>query len=56
MTLRNWLKCNTRKCCANVLTEDDVITLRRGSFPSSWLDMEVEDEIDEGDFIDLWLR
>ena len=55
MTFRNWKKYNKRKCCANVLVEDEVITLRN-NFPSSWLDMEVEDIVDEGDFVDLWLR
>lgn len=56
MIFKAWLKCNTRQCCANVLVGDEVITRKRGNFPKSWLDMEVEDEIDEGDFVDVWLR
>lgn len=28
----------------------------RGDIPKAWLDMEVEEEVDEGDVIELWLR
>ena len=48
MILKTWLKQNTRQCCANILVGDDVETHKRGDIPKSWLDMEVEDVIDEG--------
>lgn len=56
MRLKEWVQLNKKPYCANIFTTNGIKTRRRGNIPKSWLDLEVEDEIDEGDFVDLWLR